>query len=88
MNQAEYVELGLACANVCTTLDRAMDGRRLDNLSQSVREAVGELTTLVKPKRIIVQLIRCFGTQHCGGYPTEDRQTGQTERSLSTSPRE
>jgi len=50
VNQADYVELGLACANVCTTLDRSMDGRRLDELNQSVREAIGQLTTfVVKP---------------------------------------
>ena len=60
MNQAEYVELGLACANVCTTLDRAMDGRPLGNLSQSVREAVGELITLVKPKTHICTTLTMF----------------------------
>jgi len=49
INQADYVELGLACANVCTTLDRSMDGRRLDDLNQSVREAIAQLTTFVEP---------------------------------------
>jgi len=44
-NKTEYVELGLACANVCRALDRGMDGRRLDEFSRSVGEAVGQLTT-------------------------------------------
>ena len=44
-NKAEYVELGLACADVCRALDRGMNGRKLDDLSQSVFEAITQLTT-------------------------------------------
>ena len=44
-NKADYVELGLACADVCKALDRGMNGRKLDDLSQSVREAIEQLTT-------------------------------------------
>ena len=44
-NKSDYVELGLACANACKTLDRGMNGRKLDDLSQSVREAIAQLTT-------------------------------------------
>lgn len=47
-NKISYVDLGLACANVCTALDRGMDGRKLDDLSQSVREAIAQLTMWVK----------------------------------------
>ena len=43
-NKADYVELGLACADVCKALDRGMNGRRLNELNQSVREAIGQLT--------------------------------------------
>ena len=32
-NKTDYVELGLACADVCKTLDRGMNGRKLDDLS-------------------------------------------------------
>ena len=28
-NKSDYVELGLACANVCKALDRRMNGRKL-----------------------------------------------------------
>ena len=44
-NRTDYVELGLACAEVCKALDRGMNGRRMDELSQSVFEAIGQLTT-------------------------------------------
>ena len=43
-NDADYIELGLACANVCKVLDRGMKGRRVDELSEPVFEAIGELT--------------------------------------------
>ena len=45
MNKADYVELGLACADVCKALDRGMEGRRADELSQSVLEAIEQLTS-------------------------------------------
>ena len=44
-NKADYVELGLACADVCRALDRGMNGKKLDDLNQSVREAIAQLTT-------------------------------------------
>lgn len=43
-NETDYVELGLACANVCTTLDRGLRGKSLSELSGSVCEAIGQLT--------------------------------------------
>ena len=48
-NKADYVELGLACADVCRALDRGMNGKKLNDLSQSVREAISHLTTWVEP---------------------------------------
>ena len=47
INEAEYVELGLACAEVCKALNRGMNGKRPEDLSQSLREAVDKLTTWV-----------------------------------------
>ena len=44
-NKAEYVELGLACAGVCEALNRGMDGKKLDDLGPSVREAINQFTT-------------------------------------------
>ena len=45
VNKTDYVELGLACADVCRALDRGLNGRQIDELSQSVFEAIGQLTT-------------------------------------------
>ena len=44
MNQTDYVDLGLACAEVCTALDRGLKGKGLDNLNDSVYEAIKQLT--------------------------------------------
>jgi hypothetical protein len=48
-NEQDFVELGLNCAEICGALDRGMNGKKLDDLSQSVREAINKLTTWVKP---------------------------------------
>ena len=45
INQMDYVELGLACAEVCTALDRGLNGKRLDDLNDAVCEAIKQLTT-------------------------------------------
>ena len=44
VNKTDYVELGLACADVCRALDRGMNGKKLDDVTQSVREAITQLT--------------------------------------------
>ena len=43
-SKTDYVELGLACADVCKALQRGMNGRRPDDLSDSEREAITRLT--------------------------------------------
>jgi hypothetical protein len=48
-NEADYIELGLACADICTALDRGMHGKKMDDLNQSVCEAIKQLTTWVRP---------------------------------------
>ena len=45
INQVEYVELGLACADVCTALGRGLDGKRPNDLNDTVRKAINQLTT-------------------------------------------
>jgi hypothetical protein len=45
VDDQEYVDLGISCADVCKVLDRGLDGRRLDDLSQSVLKAIEQLTT-------------------------------------------
>jgi len=45
INYADYVDLGLTCADVCTALDRGLNGKRLNDLNNSVCEAIKQLTT-------------------------------------------
>ena len=45
LSKLDFVELGLACADVCRVLDGGVKGRQADELSQSVREAIEQLTT-------------------------------------------
>ena len=45
ISQADYVELGLACAEVCTALDRGLEGKSLNDLNNSVWGAINHLTT-------------------------------------------
>ena len=40
INRVGYVELGLACADVCTALDGVLDGRGLSDLNSSASEAI------------------------------------------------
>ena len=44
-NKADYVELGLNCADVCKALDQGIKGRKLDDLNQPVLDAIARLTT-------------------------------------------
>jgi hypothetical protein len=49
VNELDYVELGLRCADICGTIDRGIDGKKPGDLSQSVCEAITQLTMWVKP---------------------------------------
>ena len=44
INKTDYVELGLACADVCTALSRGLNGKSLNELDNSVSEAINQLT--------------------------------------------
>ena len=48
INEIDYVELGLACADICTALGRGMNGKKADDLNQSVRDATAQLVTWVE----------------------------------------
>ena len=45
VNEQDHVELGLFCADVCRALDQATNGKKLDDLSQSVYDAINLLTS-------------------------------------------
>ena len=42
-SKADYVQLGLTCANVCEALKRSTDGRQTDQLNRPIVEAIGKL---------------------------------------------
>lgn len=56
VNQEEYVDLGLNCAEICAVLDRGTKGKRTEDINQSVLEAINQLTTWVEP------VVRCLGS--------------------------
>jgi len=45
VNRVDYVELGLACAEACKALARGTGGRRADQFSQAVLDAMEQLIT-------------------------------------------
>ena len=45
VNEQDYVDLGLSCADICKALKRGMGEKKLEDLSKSVRDAISELTT-------------------------------------------
>ena len=45
VNELDYVELALSCADICRALERGIDGMKLDDLSQSVWDAINQLMT-------------------------------------------
>ena len=45
LNEEDYVEIALACADVCSSLDRGINGKQLDELSEPVLEAIEKLTS-------------------------------------------
>ena len=44
INEVEYVELALVCVDVCAALGRGLKGKPLEDLNNSVQEAINQLT--------------------------------------------
>jgi len=42
--KADYVKLGLTCADICEALSQGIGGKRADQLSQPFLEAIEKLT--------------------------------------------
>ena len=45
ISQQDHVDLGQNCAEICRVLDRGTKGKKIEDLSQSVHEAISQLTT-------------------------------------------
>lgn len=88
IDEVDYVELGLACANVCTTLGRQLDGKQSDRLNDSMYEAINHLTTLVNSTDMYLctTCLPHFRSQDCGGDPEEYRREGETNCELPNFP--
>ena len=44
-NDQDFFDLGRACGDVCQVLDQRLKGKRSDGLSQSILDAIGELSS-------------------------------------------
>ena len=60
VNEQDYVDIGLSCADICKALERGMGGKKLDDISKSVRDAINQLTTWVE----LAIYIPCSSTYH------------------------
>ena len=49
VNEQDYVELGLYCADICKALERGMGEKKLEDVSKSVCDAINQLMTWVEP---------------------------------------
>ena len=45
IKREDYVALGLACADICTALDRGLSGKRATDLYYPALEAINQITT-------------------------------------------
>ena len=65
-NEQDYIDLGLSCANVCKALEQGMDGKTINDLSESAYDAINQLTTWVE----LATRISCSSTYHCRDHRT------------------
>ena len=54
-NKQDYVDLGLSCLNICNALEWGMEGRELNELSKSARNAIDQLEAWVEP---VIHILR------------------------------
>ena len=47
VNDPDHVELGLLCADVCRALDQGTNGKKPDEVGQSVYDAINQLSAWV-----------------------------------------
>ena len=45
INERDYLELGFSCADICRAIEREMTGRKPDDFSESVLDAIDLLKT-------------------------------------------
>ena len=57
IDEADYVDLGLACAGVCRALDRGLKERRAVELNRPVLEAIELLNTWVDATAVVCVVV-------------------------------
>ena len=82
-NEQDYVDLGSTCANVCGVLDRGLNGRQLDELSQSVLEAIQGLTMWAESPHVHHERPLIVLSQLGDGDTRKGSQVRQTQYSIS-----
>ena len=45
VHEQDYIKLGLSCVDICEALGRGMGERKLDDLGESVCDAINQLIT-------------------------------------------
>jgi hypothetical protein len=65
VDNTDYVGLGLSCADVCRALARGVNGKRLEELSQSVYDATNRLTVWVEPATHISNRLLIWNALDC-----------------------
>ena len=73
-NKQDYLELGLNCADICTALVQGMDGKRPEDLSRSVCDAISKLTKWVKAP------VPQVDSQYADDAPDHPRAATEIER--------
>ena len=69
VDEPHCIELGLLCADVCRALDRVTNGKKLDELGQSVRDAMNLSASWVEQSiHIPSRPLKYSRWQDCGGY--------------------
>ena len=78
IDEVDYIELGLACADVCTALDRGLEGKLPNELDDSMYEAINQLTTSVNLTEMHSShnLLTMFRSQDRGRDPEGHCQAG------------
>ena len=77
VGEPQCVELGLLCADVCQAVDQVTNGKKLNELGQSVRDAMNLSTLWVKQAiNISNRRLKYSRSRDCDGYSDEASKPG------------
>ena len=77
VDEVDYIELGLLCADICRVLDQGTNGKKPDELSRSVYDAINLLTLWVEPTTCIPNRpLKCLRSQDRDKHSEKAGQAG------------